>query len=681
MRMHSTQAARAAASFSVLLSLAAAGVLAAEPPHDDTEHRDVIVVTASPVAKSQDELAEAVNVLDRDHLQSHGGTTLGEALDGEPGIASSGFAPGASRPVIRGLDSFRVRVLQDGLGTHGVAEISADHGEAINPLSAQRVEVVRGPATLRYGGGAIGGVVNAITNRIPAGPIDELVRGDLFGGYGSVAEDRMFAGEAEGGYGPLAWHVDGLRRASDDYGLPSSGDTQDNTGTDLYALGGGAAWVGSRGRLGVGYGRYVDDYGISEPEDPDNAPTIELESQSFDSQADLEVARFGLGTVRWRGRYTDYTHDEVVQGDALSTFDADTWEGRLETLHDPLAGFGGAVGFHFLSRELKARGEGSELLAPADTQSYAGYLFEDYDLAEQLRLELGGRVEHTRVDGTAPPPPDGSGNDRGRRFTPLSGSAGLVWSAAEPLTLGLTLSAAQRAPDALELFAKGPHEADATFQRGDPDADAETAYSAEWNASAHLERLSLHGALFYAYYDGFVFGRLTGQSCDEDGACAPGPGGELDELVYTQEDAHFAGFELEGEAPIWRFGDLGEVGLDAQVDWVRAWLDGGHNVPRMPPLRWGSGVYFAGERVRARVGFLRHERQWFQGQFETETAGYTMLDASTSVRLFGDEGRGLFLDLGGDNLNDARARNHVSFKKDDQRLPGRNLRVGLRGTF
>jgi iron complex outermembrane receptor protein len=459
--------------------------------------------------------------------------------------------------------------------------------------------------------------------------------------------------------------VDGLRRASDDYGLPDSSDTQPNTFTDSYAIGGGGAWLGALGRVGLGYGRNVDDYGVSEPEEPGGGPTIQLESQHFDSQADWNVGRLGLDALRWRGRYTDYTHDEVVDGDAASTFEADTWEGRLEGLHDPLGPFEGGVGFHFLLRELSAEGEGSELLAPAATDLFAGYVFEDVWFSEALRLELGGRVERNFVDGR-----DRAGRARGRNFWPLSGSAGLVWSPTEQVSLGVTGSASQRAPDALELFAKGPHEADGTFQIGDPDADAETSYTAELNGSAHLTRVALHGAVFYSYYDGFVFGRLTGAQIDG-----------LRELIYTQQTAHFAGFELSGEAPVWSFAGLGQVGLDSQVDWVRGWLSGGHNVPRLPPLRWGAGVYFAGERVRARFGFLRHERQWFQGENETETAGYTMLDASTSVRLLGDEDRGVSLDVGVDNLNDARARNHVSFKKEDQRLPGRSVRVGLRGTF
>lgn len=662
------------------ICLMAAGAFAAEPPHDDdTSHADVMVITATPQERPRDDLADAVNMLDRDHIEQHGGTTLGEVLGNEPGIDTSGFAPGASRPVIRGLDSFRVRVLEDGLGTAGMAEISADHGEALNPFSAQRIEVVRGPATLRYGGAAIGGAVNALTNRIPMEEIDELVRGNLFGSYGTVAQDRLFAGELEGGYGPLAWHVDGVRRATDDYQLPDSSEDQENTQTDTYAIGGGGALVGSLGRLGFGYGRYVDDYGVSEPENPAEAPTIQLESQHVDSHVDVPIDRWKLGELRWRGRYTDYTHDEVVQHESLSTFDADTWEGRLEQLHDPLAGFEGAAGFHFQVRDVSARGEGGELLAPAQSRFYAGYLFEERDLTPSLRLELGGRIERALVEGTAPPSPEGSGNERDRRFTPLSGSAGLIWDVAEPSSVGLTLSASQRAPDALELYAQGPHEADGTFQIGDPDADEETAYNFEINTNNHFEWFSLHGAIYYAYYANFIYGAFTGEVVNEEGE--PDPDGDLDEIQYTQDQAHFAGFELESEVPIWEFGDLGEVGLDARADFVRGWLDAGNSVPRMPPLRWGVGAWFTSERLRARFGVRRNEKQTYLGDFETETSGYTMLDWSSSLRVYGDEERGVSLLFAVDNLNDVRARNAVSLKKDEQRLPGRNFRFGLSGSF
>jgi iron complex outermembrane receptor protein len=319
---------------------------AAEPPHDGEAHEE-IVVTASPIPKSSDELAVPVNQLDRDHLVSHLGSTLGETLRNEPGITTSGFAPGASRPVVRGQDAFRVRILDNGLGTSDVSAISGDHGVPINPLSARRVEVLRGPATLRYGGGAIAGAVNVLTDRVPRQPVGAPLSGEAFAGYGSVADEGDFSGLLRGDAGPLSWHLDGMLRQSDDYGLPGTSAVQDNTDTGVWSAAGGAAFSGELGRIGFGAQRFENDYGISEPEMPAEAPSIELESQSFDAEADLLLDLGPLEGLRFRGRYTDYQHDEVVQSDAVSKFRADTWEGRLEGLHDAFFGAAGAVGFHF----------------------------------------------------------------------------------------------------------------------------------------------------------------------------------------------------------------------------------------------------------------------------------------------------------------------------------------------
>jgi len=654
--------------------LTAVPIRAAEPPHPD-EPVEEILVTMSPITSSSDELAVPVNLLDRDHLIAHLGTTIGETLRNEPGITSSGFAPGASRPVIRGQDTFRVRILEDGMGTADVSAISADHGVPVNPLSAQQVEVVRGPATLRYGGGAIAGAVNVLTNRVPRSQGDTPLSGEVFAGYGSVAEQADFAAQLGGSAGPLAWHVDGLSRRSDDYGLPGTSDVQDNTDTKLWSAAGGTALFGDAGRVGLSFRYFDSDYGVTEPEDPAEAPTIELESGAVDLEGDWFVDLGPFSELRLRGRYTDYAHDEKVQGEAVSKFRADTWEGRLEANQDTWLGATGAVGLHFLVRDFDARGEGEELLAPSDTDMIAGYVFEEVMLSDRVDLQFGARVEATRVEGT----PE-SGRDRDRSFLPLSGAIGGLVDVGAGLDVGLTLSGSQRAPDALELFARGPHEADGTYQLGDPNADEETSWTAELLLRGGFGPVSFDANVFGTYYDGYIFGRLTGNTRDEDGNVFPDDSGDLRELVYSQEDAYFLGFELSGQAPLLELLE-GEVGLDAQVDWVRAELDGGEEVPRIPPLRWGAGIYFAGERVRARFGFVRNEAQQRTAEFETRTGGYTMLDASTSVRIFGDEERAIRLEVAIDNLGDVKARNAVSFKKDEQRLPGRSARIALRGTF
>jgi iron complex outermembrane receptor protein len=665
---------RLASIVGLLTWLSATPLQAAEPPHRD-EPIEEILVTVSPLLIGPDELAVPVDLVDRDHLLAHLGTTLGETLRNEPGITTSGFAPGASRPVIRGQDAFRVRILEDGLGTADVSAISADHGVPVNPLSAQQVEVLRGPATLRYGGGAIAGAVNVLTNRVPRTEGSAPLTGEAFAGYGSVAEQGDFAARLGGASGPVTWHLDGLRRTSDDYELPGTSDVQDNTDVDLWSAAGGAALFGDAGRLGASYRHFDNEYGVTEPEDPGGAPTIDLESYAVDLEGDLFVDLGPVSELRFRSRYTDYAHDEEVRGDAVSKFRADTIEGRVEALHDAVWSASGAVGLHFLVRDLEARGEGAELLAPSDTDMFAGYLFEDVMLSDRVDLQLGARIESTHVEGT----PE-SGRKRNRSFLPLSGSAGVLIDVGAGLDLGLTLSGSQRAPDALELFAMGPHEADGTFQLGDPGADEETSWTAELMLRGELDMLSFRASVFGTYYDGYLFGRLTGNTRDEDGNVFPDDSGELRELVYTQDDAYFVGFEVSGQAPLFQVLE-GEVGIDVQADWVRAELDEGGDVPRIPPLRWGGGVYFAGDRVRGRFGFLRNEAQQRSAAFESRTSAFTMVGANVDVRLFGDEERAVHLEAAIDNLTDARARNAVSIKKDDQRLPGRNARISLRGTF
>jgi iron complex outermembrane receptor protein len=653
----------------------ASPIQAKEPPHPEREVDDEIVVTGSPIQKSPDELAIPVNSLDRDHIVSHLGTTLGETLDGEVGVTTSGFAPGASRPIVRGQDSFRVRVLENGLGTADVSAISGDHGVPVNPLAARRIEVIRGPATLRYGGGAIAGAVNVLTHLVPRRS-DEPFSGEVYLGWGSVADQGDAAAQLEGALGPIALHADGLLRRSDDYDLPGRDARQDNTDTAVGSVGGGAAYVGEKGRFGGGYQLFENDYGISEPGEPTPA-SIELRSQNADVEADWRFESGPFEEIRLRGRYTDYEHDEIVAREAVSRFRADTWEGRAESLHAPiLEGGAGALGVHAFFRDFEARGEGAELLSPSETLTFAGYLFEQLPIGDRVSIELGGRAESTQVRGRT----EVEGRRR-RSFVPLSGALQVLGELSPAVDLGLNLAVSQRAPDALELFAMGPHEADATFQLGDASADEETSYNAELLVRGDLAPVSFEASVFYTYYDRFLYGRLTGNTRDEDGTLFLDDSGALRELRYTQDDAHFYGFELAGEASLFEIAG-GDVGLDAQTDFVRARLDGGANVPRIPPLRWGAGVFFAGDGLRARVGFLRHEAQNRAGEFESETSGYTLLDASLAVRLLGNVGSpALELVVAGDNLTDARARSAVSLKKQDQRLPGRAVRLGLRGYF
>ena len=651
-----------------------------EHEHDDRGHDAVeeIVTTASPLDHQRDELAIPVTYMDRDDIVSSLGSTLGETLRFEPGITTTSFAPGASRPIVRGQGAFRVRVLEDGMGLGDVSDLSADHGIPVNPLVAERIEVLRGPATLRYGGGAIGGVVNTITDRIPRREEDSALRGGLYAGYAFNGSGRNIAARLDGGIQRLTWHVDGLFRDSGDYDIPSTPGRQSSTFTETDGFSSAATYNADSGRIGLAYSRTNNEYGIPAPEDPANPAHIDMNNDRFHIDGAWMPNVTGIREIRVRNTYSDYEHEEITRLDGTAaTFKNREWEGRAEILHEPLGSFLGAVGLHWRSKHFSAGGEASELLAPSDTNTVAAYFFEEFPLTTNASLELGARVEHTRVDGIT-----AAGSRRELDYVPLSASASLQVAAAPDHTVGITVSAAERAPSTLELFAKGPHEATGTFERGDTTLDEETSIALDLNARGDFAgRFAYDAGLFYTRYFDYVFGRLTGRTCAEDGTCVAGAGEELDELVYETADAKFYGAELAARADMFDIAD-GVAGVEGQFDWVRAEFIHGGNVPRIPPIRWGLGLFYEGDHVRGDAGFLRHETQNDISDTETRTDAFTMLHANVSIRTDLSGGRvPVEWTVSADNLLDEKARNHVSFLKNDVLLPGRSVRVGMRVEF
>jgi iron complex outermembrane receptor protein len=369
-----------------------------EHEHEEHEPTETIVVTASPLVHDRDELAIPVERIDRSELLEHLGSTLGDSIDHVPGIASTGFSAGASRPVIRGQDAYRSEVLEDGLRTQDVSRESPDHGIPINPLAAERVEIVRGPATLRYGGGASAGVVNVITNRIPDSLPDEEIQGEVYGGIGLVANERDFAASLDGGHGPVAWHVDGLFRRAHDYDIPNDGSPSVQSGTAVDAFSGaiGAAYVHDLGRLGFSYNHVDNDYEIPATNE---RVEIDMKTDRYRFEADLESPIEGIRNVRMRGVYSDYEHKEEADGTVGQVYRNEEFEGRVEILHEPLMDFTGALGVHARTRDFEGGGEAADFLAPTDTDMGAVYFYEERDLFDGVTAEMGARFEYTNVRG------------------------------------------------------------------------------------------------------------------------------------------------------------------------------------------------------------------------------------------------------------------------------------------
>jgi len=648
-----------------------------EHEHDEHEVHETIVVTASPLAHDRDELAIPVDRIDRSELLENLGTTIGDSIDHLPGIASTGFAAGASRPVIRGQDAYRSEVLEDSLGTHDVSRESPDHAVPINPLAAERIEVVRGPATLRYGGSASAGVVNVITNRVPDELPDEAIGGEVFGGIGLLANERDFAAKLEGAHGPVAWHVDGLFRSANDYAIPNDGSPSVQAGTSYDAFSGavGAAWLHDVGRLGMSYNHIDNDYEI--PETGERVE-IDMKSDRVRFEGDLEAPTDFLRSVRMRGVYTDYEHKEVADGTVGQTYRNEEFEGRLEALHEPVWDFTGAIGLHGRTRDFEGTGEAAEFLSPTDTDSIALYIFEERLLPLDLTAEFGARFEYTNVEGR-----DIADVRHDRDFAPMSGALSLISMPLDWLTVGLRGAVSQRAPSQVELFARGPHEATATFEVGDPGLDEETSYTGDFRIEAKHARGRLEFAGFVTRYDDYVFAALSGNTVDEDGnPVAPTDPDALDELFYRSRNALFYGTEVQGSFDLLEF-DWGTIGLDGRFDFVRARFTSGQDrdLPRIVPIRWGSGLTFDGEPVSMRVGFVRTEGQDRTGAFETSTKSFTFIDATFAYRVEPVPGIPLEFTVAGRNLSDVRGRNHVSFNKDDVLLPGRSVRFGLRAQF
>lgn len=653
--------------------LAATAILAALPAAaQDTKPEteapvEKVVVTASPLSKSRDQFATLVGVAGRDQLTHEGGMNVADSLTQIPGVNTTGFAAGAGRPVIRGFDAARVRVLENGLGSFDVSDLSPDHGVPIDPLALQRVEIVRGPATLRYGSQAIGGVVNALNNRIPTKLTDGPIRGDLHFAVGSVDGSSEIAGLADGHFGNFAWHLDGVKQDSDSYDIPIAPGTLANSQADGLGYSAGGSFIGSSGYIGGAYVRFESEYGI-----PAEDAFIDMEQDKGLFAAEWRNPFAGFTAFRVNAGISDYKHDEVIPGSGpASTFIDKQYEIRSELVAGAFGPFSAAaIGVQVQNREFQGLGEAEDFLLPSVTDSFGIFGFAELPLGDKVTLEFGARYESTEVEGT--PISDVLTT---REFEPVSASAGLLFEATQDLKFGFSATYSERAPNQVELYARGPHEATGTFEIGNPAFDTERALNLEANARLSLPRVTAELTVFRTSFEGFVFGNLTGVTVDEFGV--PDPLGDLNELEYVQRDATFTGGEFQA-AVLLGSAAGGEINLDLMADVVRAEFDGGGNVPRIPPVRLGGGLRFVGPIIDGYARLMHAFDQDDIAASETPTDGYTRLDAGITWHAAGhDDGGRVDVSLIGRNLTDEEIRHHTAFNKDEVVMPGRDIRLVL----
>jgi iron complex outermembrane receptor protein len=643
---------------------AADGDAATEPGHKDLSE---VVITAAPYVVSLDSTTTSVNVVKREALDLAPAAGLGDVLANLPGVRSSFFGPGASRPVIRGLAGPRVQVLTNGVGQIDASGLSPDHQVASDPQEAERIEVLRGPSALAYGGSAIGGIVNIIDNRIPS-KFEEGVHGRALASYSTVDEGRLVSGQVAVGVADgWTFTADGVHRRSDDYEVPvdpmsrrlaeslslprpSRDDTKvPNSYSDLDAYGAGLSYAGDKGWGGLAIKRTESDYGSPAEEDVH----IELEQTRVDARGGFDLDWGPFKSVKFAAGYADYQHTEFEGAEPGTTFLSKGEEGRIELVQHDRNGWQGAVGVQALHRNFDAIGE--EALIPKTIIDEAGaFTLQRLD-KDTWGVEGGLRLDTRKLDSV-----------RGERsFTNVSASAGAFVRPAEGWFLGLSLSRTSRAPTEEELFSLGAHPATAAFEVGDSTLSKEISYSAD--ATIHYQggpwTIDVHG--FYVDYRNFIDLVPTADIDDESGF-----------RIYRFVDggAEFYGSEAEVSYEVWKDADK-SFHLEGSADYVHGETDAGP-AARIPPWSVTARGVFETALWTGTLEVRKVAEQDRVADFELPTSGYTLVNASLVVRPIKDKPEfKVFLD--GRNLTNEEAREHASFLKDVAPLPGRAFRLGV----
>lgn len=663
----------------------------AQTAMESNQPMEHLLVTV-PIHKSEAETALPVTVLSGDELRQRAAASIGQTLDGQPGLTSASFGPAVGQPVIRGQQGPRVRVLQNGTGSQDASRVSADHAVTVEPLLADRVEVLRGPSTLLYGGGAIGGVVNVIDNRIPRQTLEQP-RGalELRHGSGSDEDTAVFRGEASGM--GLNWHISGLYR---DWGLveipgaatseqahaghdhddePQRRGVIDNSDGRTHNVTLGTSKSGDWGYLGVAVSRLENEYGIPSGghehhgNDPDEPGAIRLDMEQ--TRIDLAGEYLPGGSIEsLRGHitYNDYQHRELEGREVGTVYSNEAWEGRFELVHARLGGWHGVWGVQLSDSDFSAKGEES-FIPRSQTRSAGLFGVEDYHWGDWI-FELGGRLDRERVD------PDHLEAER-QEFTSVSGSASALWDVTEHWALGAALSRSERAPTVEELFsnhgntgdARVAHAASQAVEVGDADLDTEVSRNLDLSVRWHQSGWEAHLTAFYNDFSDFIYLANSGEELDE-----------LPVLVYRQQDARFHGLEYELGLPAWHVAGVGTLQMSLYGDVIRGRLNRDGDVPRLPPRRIGFRTDWALNGWSAYVDVLKASAQRRSGELETDTDGYTRVDAGVQYALrVAETDATLF--LRGRNLGDREIRNATSFLRNFAPEPGRTIEAGVRWVF
>ena len=669
-----------------------------------------IIISASAHQKSAQEVAGSFNVIAGDELQRDAAATLGDTLQNQVGIASSSFGPGVGIPMIRGLGGKRIEILQNSSSVGDASDVSPDHAIATEALLAERIEILRGPATLRFGPGAIGGVVNVIDNRIHLSAF-EGIEGALESRYSSGNDGVATVARFDAGNGPLNLHLDGVSRDSNDVKIPGLADLDDSDSSNGFiansdaradSLSAGASWVQGNSVMGFSVSHLDNNYGLppashgAHSEDSDAGHddiVVRIDMQQTSYQGKLLLSDLGdfFDRLNVDVSYTDYQHREqefdLDTGDSAisSTIEAQSRELRAELTHLERAGWFGTMGLQVSSRDFGSSGE--ESFIPASTTSRQGlYWLEETAIADN-NLEVGIRFDRQKIEMA----------DQSLSLDHDSVNIGASWIAplSEHHRLSLTLAHSERAPAAEELLTLGTHVATNSYEIGNTRLSGESSNSIEltWVYEGDEESLlTFRGSVYHNQFSNFIFQQDTGLSLSHDledmgfeglQACSSALAdfsSSLDEYtdaitcyLFEQRDATFSGIELESS---YQLSDAQSIEL--QADLVRGQFTAGSNrdIPRLPPAKIRASYVVESDHWRAALNITRAAAQNNAGENQMSTLGYTRLDASLS---YNQPNWSVFVQ--GQNLTDRDIRNATSFLREIAPEAGRNLTIGLRYQF
>jgi len=694
---------------------------------------EVIDVTAAPIHMSVMESASPVSVLSGETLRRQQAATLGDSLEKLAGVHTNFHANVASTPIIRGLSGPRVLIAQNGLDVSDVSRVGPDHSVASEASTAQQIEVLRGPATLFYGSGAIGGVVNVVDERVPT---DNTTHGEWLLQNSSVNNQKLASFNATTGFDSFGFYVDGYWRESDDYEVPvdpesdhdehdeaheDHGFVVDNSAEESNGFTLGTSYLFDEGYVGVSVEQFNREYGIPGHSHGDERVYADLDQTRIQVLSEINIDSDYIKKINFRSGITDYQHTEIEGGETGTTFENKTDEVKLDILHTPFSDWHGGLSLHFKNSEVEAQGE-EAFTPPSKSKTIAIALMEEKKIGDVL-FQFGGRVERVTLKASDVLLPsieghvdeeDDHGHDHehdeevtdirvfsvDHEFTPVSVSAGLVWDFSEDYNLGLSISRSQRAPSASELLSFGAHIGTGTYEVGalfalhEEDGDAHIGLSEENIDLETANNIDLTfrkkqgdiGFVFNAFYnqvDNYYYQTSTGLSVEsrhdhdhgEDEHSDEEESSELPVYIFQTDDVILHGFEMQ---VAWQLTDTFKATVFS--DYVRARLKDGGSLPRTPPLRFGTQFSYENEQLSAHLDITRYDTQDRIASDETETDGYTLVDASVSydIQILNHD---MSFYLQGSNLTNTEARVHTSLLKDIAPRPGRSITIGVRSSF